>query len=203
MLKSKSSPPSKFAALASRIVRRLEFVFILFLLLLLSGAFLREYHKVTAQSINSWTEDVTADCAVVLTGGSNRVREGLDLLSRKQVRKLVISGVYSNAQLREIFPLWPFYGNVKENDVILDRRSTTTYGNAQQSLPIVEALGCRDVALVTSNLHMYRAYRTFQAAYPSSVGLSRIAVNSGRAEATWTEVATEVFKSLFYSVWAY
>jgi uncharacterized SAM-binding protein YcdF (DUF218 family) len=202
MLKSKSSQPNKQPQ-KTRIFRRLESVLFILLFLIFSVAFIREFEKVNSQSINSWTEDITADCAVVLTGGSNRVREGLDLLSRGQVRKLIISGVYSNAQLREIFPLWPFYGNVQEKDVVLDRRSTTTYGNAQQSLPIVEALGCRDVALVTSNLHMYRAFRTFQAAYPAAVGISRFAVNSGRSEANLLEVSTEVLKSLFYSLWAY
>jgi uncharacterized SAM-binding protein YcdF (DUF218 family) len=166
-------------------------------------AFGREFQKVTSHPINSWTEDISADCAVVLTGGSNRVREGLDLLSRGQVKKLIISGVHSSATLREIYPLWPFYGDVKEQDVVLDRRSTTTYGNAQQTIAIVEALGCRDVALVTSNLHMYRAYRTFQASYPSNIILIKYAVNSGRGEASFLETSTEALKSLFYSLWAY
>lgn len=166
-------------------------------------AFVREYGKVTSQPINAWDEDPSADCAVVLTGGSNRVREGLDLLSRKQIKRLIISGVYANATLREIYPTWPFYGDVKESDVILDRRSTTTFGNAEQTIAIVEALGCRDVLLVTSHLHMYRAYRTFSASYPRSVTLVRYSVNSGRSESNFWEISTEVFKSLFYSLWAY
>ncbi len=179
----------------------------LFLVVLLVAAFLvafvREYAKVTAQPINSWQEDVSADCAVVLTGGSNRVREGFDLLSRGQIKKLIISGVYSNAQLREIFPLWPFYGNIREQDVVLDRRSTTTYGNAQQTLPIVEALGCRDVALITSNLHMYRSVQTFKSTYPSHILIIPYAVNPGRVDSNLWETSTEVFKSLFYMLWAY
>ncbi len=181
----------------------MEVIGFLLFLTVFSVVFLREYQKVAAQPVNSWSEDVTADCAVVLTGGSNRVREGLDLLSRGQVRKLIISGVFANAQLREIFPLWTFYGNVHEKDVVLDRRSNTTYGNAQQTLPIVEALGCRDVALVTSNVHMYRAIRTFQATYPPNLTITRFAVHPGRAESTLVEVSTEVLKSLFYSLWAF
>lgn len=171
--------------------------------LLVTAAFVREYGKITSTPVNSWTEDITVDCAVVLTGGSNRVREGLDLLSRGQIKKLIISGVYKEATLREIYPLWPFYGELKEQDVILDRRSTTTYGNAQQSLPIVEALGCRDVALITSYIHMYRAYRTFQAAYPQQISLMKFSVSPGRAEHHLHERAYEAVKSLFYSMWAY
>jgi len=170
---------------------------------LFAFSFWQEYGKVASQPINAWSEDLSADCAVVLTGGSNRVREGFDLLSRGQIRKLIISGVYSNAQLREIFPLWPVYGNIKESDVILDRRSSTTYGNAQQTWPLVEALHCRDVALVTSNIHMYRAFRTFQAAYAPTMPITKYAVNSGRGESGLWEYSTEVLKSLFYSLWAY
>jgi len=183
---------------------RLKVLSLSFLILVAFAiAFFKDYGRVISQPINSWNEDLNADCAVVLTGGSNRVREGLDLLSRGQIKKLIISGVYREATLREIYPLWSFYGDVKEQDVVLERRSATTYGNAQQSLPIVEALGCRDVAIVTSYLHMYRAYRTFQASYPSHIVLIKYAVNPGRSEADTWETSTEVLKSLFYSLWAY
>lgn len=167
------------------------------------GLFVREYQRVTEQSINSWYEDAHVDCAVVLTGGANRVREGFDLLSRGQAKKLIVSGVYANALLRDIFPLWPLYGKLDEKDVILEKRSNTTYGNAQQTLPLIEALHCRDVALITSNVHMYRAYKTFRGTYPDSIGIVKRAVNVGRGEGSFWEISTEVVKSLFYSLWAY
>lgn len=166
-------------------------------------AFAGEYRQVVSEPITSWSEDVSADCGIVLTGGSNRVRQGIDMLSRGQIKKLIISGVYSNAQLREISPLWTFHGEIHEQDVVLDRRSTTTFGNAQQTLPIVEALGCRDIVLITSNLHMHRALLTFKAAYPAHLFLIPYAVNPGTAEANFIEVSTEVLKALFYGLWAY
>lgn len=179
------------------------------MLLVLAGsfvmilAFARELSRVVREPVTAWTQDITADCAVVLTGGSNRVKEGLALLARGQVKKLIISGVYANAQLREIFPLWSLYGDIREKDVILERRSGTTYGNAQQTLPIIEALNCRDVALVTSHLHMYRAERTFLSAYPSTIPIYPFSVNTSHSESNWPEISTEVLKSLFYSLWAY
>ena len=178
-----------------------------FLIILLAGlliaAFVREWRLVSTQPVNVWLEDPVADCAVALTGGPHRLREGLDLLSRGQVKKLIISGVHSSASLREIFPLWPFYGPVHERDVILERRSASTYGNAEQTVSIVEALNCRDVILVTSNLHMYRAHRTFLASYPQRIFLIKYAVKAGRAESGFWDISTEVLKSLFYSLWAY
>lgn len=185
--------------IAQKRVLFLSLVFLCFF----SWIFWQEYKKVTQTPINSWTEDLSLDCAIVLTGGANRVRTGLDLLSRKQIKKLVVSGVYENATLREIFPLWPVYGELDEKDVVLERRSLTTFGNAQQTVPIVEALNCREVAVVTSNLHMYRAFKTFQASYPETILLKAYSVNPGRSESGLVEIWTEVLKSLFYELWAY
>lgn len=169
----------------------------------LGWAFAREFHNVLNQSITSWNEDQSADCAVVVTGGPNRVREGFDLLSRRVVQKLIISGVHPQAELREIFPLWPYYGDLREQDVVLERRSRTTYGNAQQSLPLVEALRCRDVILITSRAHMYRTLRTFRAEFPSGFAILPRAVVGVSIVPSWGEVTLETLKSIFYSLWAY
>jgi uncharacterized SAM-binding protein YcdF (DUF218 family) len=165
--------------------------------------FISEYRAVTREGVTSWSQNQIADCAVVLTGGAGRVREGFDLLSNQNVKKLIISGVNPNSRLREIMPVWSFYGSLKEDDVVLERRSETTYGNAQQSLSIVEALRCRDIILVTSRLHMHRAYRTFRGSYPENVEIFRHAVVSGRYEMNVMETSLEALKSLFYSLWAY
>lgn len=165
--------------------------------------FLREYELTIKEPITSWKIEAKADCAIVLTGGSGRVREGFDLLSRKSVKKLIISGVHGSVSLRDLLPVWPLYGDLREEDVVLDRRSGTTYGNAQQTLPIVEALHCRDVALITSEVHMRRAYLTFRAAYPEKIPIYKHSVAAGRGERLFWDISTEVFKSLFYSLWAF
>ena len=70
-------------------------------------AFIHEWRVIKKEPITIWTEDVTADCAVALTGGPQRIREGLDLLARKSIQKLIISGVNPNSHLRDIFPQAP------------------------------------------------------------------------------------------------
>lgn len=170
----------------------------------LSGWFFNREMKVVAnEPISAWTEDHRADCAVVLTGGPGRIREGFDLLAQGQVHKLIISGVHPRATLREIFPQWPYYGSLREEDVVLERRSGTTYGNAQQSLPLVEAVRCRSLVLVTSHLHMRRAYNTFRRVYPPEVLILTRGVSSGAVPPRAMDNALEVLKSLFYSLWAY
>lgn len=165
--------------------------------------FIREARLILEQPITSWERDDVADCAIVLTGGPNRIREGVDLLAQKAVQKLIISGVHPHANFREIFPLWPFYGEIREQDIILERRSETTFGNAQQTLPLVEALRCRDIILITSRVHMRRALKTFQAEYPPNFPIITRATISYGARPLWDELATETVKSLFYSLWAY
>lgn len=165
--------------------------------------FSRELNMLRSEPVNSWVVDQKADCAVVLTGGQGRVREGFDLLAQKQVNKLIISGVNPKAGLLDIFPQWPYYGDLSEKDVVLERRSTTTFGNAQQSLPIVEALRCRSVLLISSRLHMRRAYNTFRAIFPSDITIEPRAVVSGSFEPRTSQLWVEVIKSLFYSIWAY
>ena len=163
----------------------------------------RESSRVRSYSINSWSEDPKADCAIVLTGGGGRIQEGFDLLSHKSIQKLIISGVYSKSELREIFPQWPFYSELNKDDIILEKKSGTTYGNAQQSLPLVEALNCRNIILITSNLHMYRSMKIFKKAFPKNLPIYSRAVVSHRAVPGSWETFVEVFKSLFYSIWAY
>lgn len=165
--------------------------------------FANELKRIQSEPLSSWQVTQTADCAVVLTGGVGRVREGFDLLANGHVKKLVISGVFANALLREIMPLWHFYGHLNESDVILDRRSETTFGNAQQTVPIVEALRCRDILLVTSRTHMYRAYRTFRATYPENVFIHKHPVVGNHFDPSIFETGTEAMKSVFYSLWAF
>lgn len=170
-----------------------------------AALYILEGRRVLSEKVNSWSVDHRADCAVVLTGARGRVREGFDLLAQGLVKKLIVSGVNPSAKLHEIFPQWVFYGKLSQKDVLLERRSSTTYGNAQQTLPLVEALNCRDVVLITSQLHMYRAHRIFRSVYPPSVPIYKRNVLFGThfGQVDVPDLLLETTKSLFYSVWAY
>lgn len=172
-------------------------------LLTFGWLFRREQALIAAEPISAWSEDHRADCAVVLTGGPGRVREGFDLLAQNQVHKLIISGVHPRATLRDIFPQWPYYGGLHVEDVVLERRSTTTYGNALQSLPLVEAVRCRSLVLITSQIHMRRAFKTFRQIFPPEILILTRSVSSGFVPPRSSDLTVEVLKSLFYSLWAY
>jgi uncharacterized SAM-binding protein YcdF (DUF218 family) len=178
-------------------------IVILIIGVVLGFYFHREWEQVGGTPPNSWYEDQTADCGIVLTGGSGRIREGFDLLAHREIQKLIISGVHPKATLKEIFPMWPYYGSLNETDVVLEKRSGTTYGNAQQSLPLVEALHCKNILLVTSQLHMNRALRTFKAIFPPEMEIKGRAVVSGSRYPKVWDHGIETLKSLFYSLWAF
>lgn len=139
-------------------------------------------------------------CAVVLTGATGRVREGFELLQAQKIKKLIVSGVYKDTTFEELFPYWPYYEKVNEKDVVLEKRSQTTYGNAHQSLAVAEALKCEEVYLLTSQLHMPRALQIFLDVYPASVRVIPLALANSKTEQTfWAHVA-ELGKTVFYSV---
>ena len=175
----------------------------IFVVLALTGFFIgRETRHVLGYVPTQGREDQRADCAVVLTGGMGRLREGFSLLEQGQIKKLIVSGVHPQATLREVFPLLPFYGSIDEKDVILERRSTTTYGNVVQSLPFIEALRCRSLLVVTSPLHLHRSLRTFKSHLPEDFPVEGRAINVWPGP-NYLDIGLEIFKSCFYALWAY
>lgn len=153
--------------------------------------------------IDSWERDDVAECAVVLTGGPGRVKEGLDLLVRRQVRHLIIAGVNPQVGLYHLYPQLALYPQINIENIILERRSETTYGNAQQSLPIVEALQCHKILLVTSYIHARRAFKTFQSTYPEDIQIIPYSVAGSDLPYHLSDLILEATKTGFYSLWAF
>ena len=173
------------------------------LVLGLSLRFWREWQFVKSEMGHYPQSLVTVDCGVVLTGSAGRVREGFDLLEQGQIGKLIISGVHSQNTLKDLLPLWPYYTKAQEDTVFLEKRSETTYGNAVQSLQFVQALKCRDLLLITSELHMYRAFHTFRPVFPEPMFIYKHSVLTPRGRFSVFDFFLEVVKSLFYRPWAY
>lgn len=153
--------------------------------------------------VTAWKEDHRADCAVVLTGGPNRISDAIELLYLKRVKKVIISGVNPATELRAIFPQKTFFGDLDEDDIILEKRSLTTYGNAKQTLPLVEALNCKDIVLITSRIHMVRASATFRAHFPPEIPIYPRSTIGKQSDSHWTQVGAESFKTVFYDLWLF
>lgn len=170
-----------------------------FIILLIVGFIVYESHLIASEPENLWGNSTSsADCGVVLTGASGRVREGFEFLAQKRINKLIVSGVYKEAKLNEIFPYSIYYPEVNLNDIYLEKRSETTFGNARHSLSLAEALKCRDVLLITSQVHMHRAYDTFKIIFPEQIILKKLSLPNAKSEEGWTGVLSELIKNIFY-----
>jgi uncharacterized SAM-binding protein YcdF (DUF218 family) len=105
------------------------------------------------------------DAIVVLTGGSERLRTGLDLLGRGLAERLLVSGVHRDVKLEELFALSPTDDSLR-CCVDLGYAAADTVGNAQEAAEWMRAHGFRSLRLVTSNYHMPRSMLEFRAAMP-------------------------------------
>lgn len=140
------------------------------------------------------------DCGVVLTGASGRLRESFEIMAQKKVKKLIVSGVFKDTQLMQIFPLLPFYPEINEENIILEKHSESTFGNAVQSLAIVKTLQCKNVLLMTSQLHMHRAFKIFKKIYSQNIPIAAFSIANPSKEATKMDTLIEVNKSVFYTI---
>ena len=172
---------------------------------LVVGLFAYEAYQITSDHQEGPAESeidqlVETDCGVVLTGGPGRIREAIEILAQKKIKKLIISGVYKEAQLAEIFPPLPFYPEINPADIILEKRSESTFGNAVQSLAVVQTLQCKSILLITSQLHMHRAHKIFQTIYPDSVAIKKFYVYHQKKDPSEIDLMIETVKAVFYIV---
>lgn len=120
-----------------------------------------------------------ADAIVVLTGGSNRLQTGFDLLEKGLGKKLFISGVYQGVDVRELLRLMhPEKAAVTEDPdslldetglsdrVVLGFEASDTIGNARETVAWLRQQGYRRFYLVTANYHLKRAALEFKLIAP-------------------------------------
>jgi len=98
-----------------------------------------------------------ADGIVVLTGGTSRVTDALELLAAHRGKRLLISGVNPGTTTADIAHEVPNYGRLFASRVDLDYSAINTLGNAVQTRLWASKHGFHSLIVVTSNYHMPRA----------------------------------------------
>lgn len=101
------------------------------------------------------------DAAIVLTGGTNRVNKGLDLLATNKTSNLLVSGVHKNVEIRDIMSLWGDHKDAPPCCITLGYEAGNTIGNAQEAKKWVEHIDARTIYVITANYHMPRALLEF------------------------------------------
>lgn len=108
------------------------------------------------------------DAVVVLTGGSNRLETGFDLLAQGRGKKLFVSGVYQGVEVRELMALSQKITPDSGLDccVVLGFDAGDTMGNADETAAWMASEGYKSFYLVTSHYHMKRALLEIRRAAP-------------------------------------
>jgi uncharacterized SAM-binding protein YcdF (DUF218 family) len=107
-----------------------------------------------------------ADGIVVLTGGSSRVSDAMELLSVGYGKRLLISGVHPTSGTVEIQRSLPDSQPLLGCCVDLDHSAINTRSNATGTRRWVQERGFRSLIVVTSNYHMPRAIVELSHAMP-------------------------------------
>ena len=107
-----------------------------------------------------------ADGIVVLTGGSSRVSDAMELLSVGYGKRLLISGVHPASSTQDIRRSLPDSQALLGCCVDLDHSAVNTRSNATGTRRWVQERGFRSLIVVTSNYHMPRAIVELSHAMP-------------------------------------
>jgi uncharacterized SAM-binding protein YcdF (DUF218 family) len=133
--------------------------------------------------------DAKADGIVVLTGGSSRISDAVELLASKRGRRLLISGVNPATRQQEIARLMPEYKKIFDCCVDLDRSALNTVGNAVEARRWAKDQGFKSLIVVTSNYHIPRAMAELSHQLPEA-SLIAFPVVTHRLGDMWSNDAT-------------
>ena len=106
------------------------------------------------------------DAIVVLTGGSGRVHQGLELLAQRRAKKLFISGVYRGVDVRELLGVSQQSPADLDCCIALGYEADSTRGNARETADWMREQGLGSLRLVTAAYHMPRSLLEFRRAMP-------------------------------------
>jgi uncharacterized SAM-binding protein YcdF (DUF218 family) len=133
----------------------------------------------------------TADGIVVLTGGSSRVSDAMELLADGYGRRLLISGVHPASAVSDISRSLTDNQSLLSCCVDLDRSAINTRSNAAETQRWVHERGFKSLIVVTSNYHMPRAIVELSHAMPDITLIPYVVVgDKWRDEPWWSNGAT-------------
>jgi uncharacterized SAM-binding protein YcdF (DUF218 family) len=109
----------------------------------------------------------STDAIVVLTGGSDRLKQGLTLLTDKKAKKLFVSGVYRGNDVRRLLKVQQHNPAEVLCCINLGYAATSTAGNAIETASWIKEQGYGSIRLVTASYHMPRSLMEFRHIMPS------------------------------------
>ena len=144
---------------------------------------------------------------VVLTGGSERLAAGLELLAAGKGQKLLISGVYPGLTLERVLAGHTIAENLRACCITLGHEAADTLGNAEETRAWMKAEGFHTLRLVTAHYHMPRSLLIFRQFMPDiAITQYPVTPDSVKLDSWWQRfgtaslLITEYNKYLFASL---
>jgi uncharacterized SAM-binding protein YcdF (DUF218 family) len=132
-----------------------------------------------------------ADGIVVLTGGSSRVTDALELLASGRSKRLLITGVNPGTTTGEIARQMPDFARDLACCVDLDYSAQNTLGNAVGTRRWAVDRGFHSLIIVTSTYHMPRAMAELANQLPDATLIPfPVLSDKLRVEPWWSNSAT-------------
>ena len=102
--------------------------------------------------------DERTDAIVVLTGSPGRLERGFALLDQGRAQAMLISGVPADARPQDYAARYNVDVSLFPSRIALGKESVDTRTNAEEVARWLQRRRYRSIRLVTSDLHMHRAY---------------------------------------------
>jgi uncharacterized SAM-binding protein YcdF (DUF218 family) len=110
--------------------------------------------------------DTATDAIVVLTGGSQRLAAGLELLAAGKAKALFVSGVHQGVPLADLLRTVHPAPHDLPCCIVLGHAADNTVGNAAETGAWMQREGYVSLRLVTASYHMRRSLFEFARAMP-------------------------------------
>lgn len=132
------------------------------------------------------------DVIVVLTGGSERLKEGVRLLAAGKARILFVSGVNPQVRRSELLRLAGSPPTAIAKRMVFGYRAAHTRGNAAEIALWVSSGRYRSLRLVTANYHMRRSLAELRHAMPRVHVIPHPVFPSGVTASGWWRNGTAI-----------
>lgn len=128
--------------------------------------FFREFHQLSNQNNFTISNNDYFDVIVVLTGNTNRIVKGYELLQSNHSRRMFISGVNPIVKKQDIKSIFSNNDNKKNNlfdcCVYLGKNAKDTKSNAIEVFKWMKSRNLNSAVLITSDFHMPRSILEFK-----------------------------------------
>lgn len=126
-----------------------------------------------------------ADAIIVLTGGFQRIDQGVELLKAGAGKRLLISGVHPTTTRSQIRRNTQSSAALFTCCVDIGREAVDTIGNAVEASNWIADRGYRSILVVTNNYHMPRSLLELRRARPETKFIAYPVVNSDLKTSNW------------------